>query len=113
MMRTPAEHVQRTVRDELSEDMAELVLAADWEGPAFGTIGVDGDGRVVTYSDDGMVYHLPVSDGKLAGSPHPDHASTPLRATPHSGEGAVLALDTDDWEWIHPRYRWVTEDGED
>lgn len=108
-MNGPEDHVREAVKRELSEDMARHVLDADWNGSAFGVIGVDEQDRVVVYADDGMVFWKPVVDGELHGHGHPDYESRPGMYDIHGGEGAVMELNTDDWKWIHPRYRWVTD----
>lgn len=105
------EDVFRAIVDrELRDGVRDVVLESDFGGMNYGVLGIDGDGRVVLYSDDGVLYRDPIEDGERAGRDHPNHVSRFAGYSPHTGEGAVFSLDTDGWTWIHPRYRWITDE---
>jgi len=109
-MSDPAGYVREAVREDLRDDAADAILETDIRGQAFGVLGLDGDDRVVWYSDDGMLYFYPFVDGEVVrDTDHPEYDSEWLRHTPHHGEAVVMSRNTADWNWIHPRYRWVTD----
>ena len=103
--------LERTIRSELADPTASAVVDSERRAmtPAFGVLGLDADGRLVTYGEDGTLFHRPLVDGEPADWKHSDTYTSTIRPRPHSCEGAILALDTSDWTWIHPRLRWLTE----
>jgi len=105
----PPKYVKGTVRSELPERLSEPVLDADWFGPPFGVLGIDSQERVVMYGGDGVLVRHPVAGGELADRSHSGYESGFKGFDPHTGGGAVQSLDTTDWMWIHPRYRWMTD----
>lgn len=74
-------HVTERLETELDPTTAALIATADHPGPCYGVMGM-------SY---GIAVEMKVKDML------------------HKREGAVMALDTDGWTWIHPRYRWLAK----
>lgn len=108
-MTGPGGHVTDVLETELTSRTASLIASEDYPGPCYGVLGIDGEDRVVSYWDDGVLIRTPIVDGELAERGHPDYESGFKGFSPHDTEGAVLAMDTGDWNWIHPRYRWLVD----
>lgn len=83
----------------------------------FGVLGVDGEQRLVSASDDGWIigYHLDEATieqrkgrvgrplGKRLKTQQDDIAA---RQFP---EEFMFERDVSEWVWVHPRYRWLVE----
>lgn len=99
----------------------ELVPEGEWEALyeeeyRCGVGGVDEQGRLVSFSDDGWVVGQVLEDADvertIRGSTGFDYKLDAERETISSGQhGPEFMLDRDvsDWVWVNPRYEYLTE----
>lgn len=85
-----------------------------YEDPDFGIGGIDAEHRLVSFSDDGWVvgYHLDGAETERTNYGYRLDTEQDSLADRQLGEEFMLGRDTSDWVWVHPRYRWLTEDSE-
>lgn len=99
----------------------ELVPQGEWEALyeeeyRCGVGGVDDQGRLVSFSDDGLVTGYALEDAgvqrTIRGSTGFDYRLDAEQETigeMQHGHEFMLDRDVSDWRWVNPRYEYLTE----
>lgn len=94
-----------------------LVPEGEWdvlyklEDPSFGLGGIDGEGRLIHFGDDGWIIGYDLRNASVERTRFGKRIDAPQEtvAELQMPEEFMMDRDVSDWRWVNPRYEYLTD----
>lgn len=79
----------------------------------FGLGGIDGEGRLIRFSDDGWITGYDLLNASVERTRHGPKLDAPQETitTGQMPEEFMMDRDVSDWRWVNPRFEYLVDDG--